>query len=66
VEEIDTRQSIYDNFITGSFGILSMLVARWYPGFGGLVYFLLIIPKTLVPWVMAAKRRKSEALLLVA
>ncbi|PYQ33403.1 MAG: hypothetical protein DMF57_09600 [Acidobacteria bacterium] len=64
VEEIDTRESIYDNFITGSFGILSMLVARWFPGFGGLVYFLLIIPKTLVPWLMAVKRRKSEALLV--
>ena len=66
VEEIDTRESMYDNFITGSFGILSMLVARWFPGFGGLVYFLLIIPKTLVPWLRAVKRRKSEVLLLVA
>ena len=26
--------------------------------------FLLIIPKTLVPWLMAVKRRKSEALLV--
>jgi hypothetical protein len=27
---------------------------------GGLVYFLICIPKTIVPWTMGVKRRKHE------
>jgi len=65
VEEIDTRERIYDNFFMGLFGLISVILAytplaRW----AGMVYFLICIPKTLVPWTMGVKRTKREAAML--
>jgi len=60
VERIDTRESIYDNFFTGVFGLISIAFAYTAIHFAGLVYFLLVIPKTAVPWIMGVKRRKFE------
>jgi len=34
--------------------------------FAGPVYFLIAIPKTIVPWTMGVKRRKAEEAMLVA
>lgn len=65
VEQIDTRESMYDNFFMGVFGVISIALAhsRW-PGLSGIVYFLIAIPKTIVPWVMGVKRRRQEELML--
>jgi uncharacterized membrane protein len=61
VEVMDTRESVYDNFFMGVFGIISIGLAhsRWV-GMAGLIYFFIAIPKTIVPWVMGTKRRKAE------
>jgi uncharacterized membrane protein len=60
VERIDTRESIYDNFFTGAFGILSIVLAFTAIHLAGLIYFLLVIPKTAVHWIMGVKRHKFE------
>jgi uncharacterized membrane protein len=61
VERIDTLERIYDDFLMGTFGILSaLLVHSPFPKFAGLVYFLIAIPKTIVPWTFGAKRRRIE------
>jgi uncharacterized membrane protein len=66
VEIIDTRESIYDNFFMGCFGVLSLVLAYVVPQFAGLVYFLIAIPKTIVPWTFGVKRRKIEQQLIAA
>jgi hypothetical protein len=65
VEVMDTRESVYDNFFMGVFGIISIALAhsRWV-GMAGLIYFFIAIPKTIVPWVMGTKRRKAEESML--
>ena len=60
VERIDTLERAYDNFATGLFGPISVVLAFTAIQFAGPVYFLLFIPKTAVPWIMGAKRRKAE------
>lgn len=65
VEIVDTQESIYDNFWMGFFGLLSIILARSpWPMFAGPVYFLLCIPKTLVPWIMGVRRRRHELAML--
>ena len=62
VEVIDTRERAYDNFFMGIFGLISLTLANvGYLGLAGPVYFLLCIPKTLVPWIFGVKRSKAEA-----
>ena len=58
VEESMTRESVVDNFATGAFGIISAAIA-WTPllPLAGPVYFLLFIPKTVIPMVFGKKRR---------
>ncbi len=67
VEEIDTLERVYDNFFMGLFGVISIILAhtRW-EGLAGTVYFLIAIPKTIVPWTMGIKRSKREAEMLAA
>jgi len=61
VERIDTLESIYDNASVAAFGLLSILLAHTpLIGFAGLIYFFIAIPKTIIPWVMGAKRRRLE------
>ncbi|HKO54681.1 MAG TPA: TMEM175 family protein [Thermoanaerobaculia bacterium] len=61
VERIDTKESIYDNLTMGCFGVLSLILANvGLVNLAGPVYFLIAIPKTIVPWVMGARRRKAE------
>ena len=60
VEKLHTKENIWDNFATGAFGLISIAVA-WTalrPGLAGAVYFLLCIPKTLIPTYFGRKRRK--------
>ena len=64
VEQHDTRESVYDYFFTGCFGIVSILLAYTAIHLAGPVYFLLFIPKTAVPWIMGVKRSKLEDALL--
>ena len=65
VEIIDTRERIYDSFFMGVFGVLSLTLANTlYIRFAGPIYFLIAIPKTLVPWIMGAKRDKAEEKML--
>ncbi len=65
VEEIDTLERVYNNFFMGLFGVISIVLARTpLFRFAGMVYFLLCIPKTLVPWMMGIKRRKREQVML--
>ena len=61
VEEIDTLERVYDDFFMGLFGVISIALAhtRWAK-FAGPVYFLICIPKTIIPWVMGSKRRRFE------
>jgi uncharacterized membrane protein len=66
VEVLDTRESIYDNLFIGMFGILSMTLAYVAPQFAGVVYFLIAIPKTIVPWTFGVKRRRMEEQLVTA
>jgi len=67
VEIVDTRESIWDNFYMGIFGVVSIAIAHSpWPRFAGMVYFLIAIPKTLVPWMMGIKRRKREQEMLAA
>ena len=62
VERIDTKESIYDNLFMGCFGLLSILLANvGLVRYAGPVYFLIAIPKTLVPWMMGMRRRKAAA-----
>jgi uncharacterized membrane protein len=65
VEEIDTLERVYDDFFMGLFGVISIILAhtRW-SRFAGMVYFLIAIPKTIVPWTMGIKRNKCEAKML--
>jgi Endosomal/lysosomal potassium channel TMEM175 len=67
VEVIDTLERVYDDFFMGLFGVISIVVAhsRW-SRYAGLVYFLICIPKTLVPWIMGVKRKKREEAMLAA
>ena len=65
VERIDTRERIYDDFFMGMFGIVSALLARSsYPQFAGLIYFLIAIPKTIVPTIFGRKRAAAEKRML--
>jgi uncharacterized membrane protein len=65
VERVDTLESIYDNFYMGAFGVISIAIAHSpWPQFAGIVYFLIGIPKTIVPWTMGVKRSKREAEML--
>jgi uncharacterized membrane protein len=66
VERIDTLESVYDNFWMGAFGVISLVVAQFAPQFAGPVYFLIAVPKTLVPWIMSVKRRRYEERLVTA
>lgn len=62
VERIDTVESIVDNLATGSIGILSTLIAQTpLIALAGFTYFLIGIPKTLVPWIM--RRRRARVVL---
>lgn len=56
----DTRECIWDNLFMGMFGILSLTIAQFAPQWAGLVYFLIAVPKTIVPWVFGVKRRRIE------
>jgi len=68
VEKIDTLESIYDNFATASFGVLSTILAFVLPGrlvgLAGFAYFLIFIPKTLIPMRMRRRRKEAEARML--
>jgi uncharacterized membrane protein len=66
VERIDTQESIADNLSMAVFGLLSLILAQFAPQFAGPVYFLICIPKTIVPWVFGTKRRKLEQRLIGA
>ncbi|MEA2238027.1 MAG: hypothetical protein QOC81_2751 [Thermoanaerobaculia bacterium] len=67
VEQIDTLESIYDNLFMGAFGLISIAIVHSpWPQFAGVVYFLIAIPKTLVPWIMGVKRKKREQAMLAA
>jgi uncharacterized membrane protein len=62
VEALMTQESVYDNFATGAFGLVSMAIA-WTPllPLAGPVYFLIFIPKTIIPTVFARKRRRTAS-----
>jgi uncharacterized membrane protein len=64
VERLDTRESVYDYFFTGCFGVFSIVLAYTAINFAGPIYFFLFIPKTAVPWIMGVKRSKLEDALL--
>lgn len=70
VERIDTLESIYDNFATGAFGVASAILGYLLPsrlvGFAGLLYFLIFIPKSMIPARMRARRRAAEAVMLAS
>jgi uncharacterized membrane protein len=70
VEEIDTLESVYDNFATAAFGVASAVVAVLLPvkaaGLAGFLYFLIFIPKMTIPWRMGRKRRATEEQMLSA
>lgn len=60
VERLDTQESIYDNLAMACFGMLSVIAANvGLVKIAGSIYFLIAIPKTIIPWVMGRKRRKA-------
>jgi hypothetical protein len=68
VEVIDTLESMYDNLGMVFFGVLSATLGLLLPlrvvGLAGYVYFLICIPKTIIPFRMARKRRAAEERML--
>jgi uncharacterized membrane protein len=67
VELIDTRERVYDNLFMGLFGFVSVALAN--AGFlrlAGPIYFLIAVPKTLVPWIFGVKRNKTEEAMLAS
>jgi uncharacterized membrane protein len=70
VEEIDTKERIYDNFATAAFGLISAILANIVPpnlvGFSGFFYFFICIPKWIIPTVMGKRRMKAEDRMLAA
>jgi uncharacterized membrane protein len=67
VERIETRERIYDNLFVGLFGVLSLLLVRSpWPQFAGFVYFLIAVPKTIIPTVFGRKRTAAERRMLAA
>ena len=60
IEQLDTRESVYDNFWSGAYGIVSIVFAYTFIQLAGPIYFLLVIPKTAVPWIMGKRRRLLE------
>jgi uncharacterized membrane protein len=64
VEENDTLESIYDNFWTGMIGVLSVIIAQTpFVGLAGFAYFLLGIPKSIIPSIMRKRRKRLEAMI---
>jgi uncharacterized membrane protein len=62
VELIDTRERVYDNVFMGLFGLISIALANFgFLRLAGPIYFLIAIPKTIVPWVFGVKRNRAEA-----
>jgi len=67
LEVIETRESIWDSLLGGMFGVISAAIAHTpWPGVAGMIYFLLFIPKTLVPSYFGDKRKKAEERMLAA
>ncbi len=65
VEIVDTLERVYDDFFMGLFGLISIVLAHTvWARYAGLVYFLICIPKTAVPWIMGVKRTKAEDAML--
>jgi uncharacterized membrane protein len=61
IEQIYTRESIYDNLAMAAFGLVSLILANaGFLAFAGMVYYLIGIPKGLIPWVMGNKRRAAQ------
>jgi uncharacterized membrane protein len=67
VEQIDTRETMLDTFFMGMFGIISIALVRSpWPWMAGPVFFLIAVPKTIIPTVMGRKRRLAEQRMLAA
>jgi len=70
VEVIDTRESVWDNFTMAGFGVVSAIMANLLPpglvALSGFMYFLIAIPKTLIPTIMRRKRAQAEQRMLAA
>lgn len=65
VEQIDTRETMIDTFVMGVIGLVSLAVAQSpWPWFAGPVFFLIGVPKTIVPMIMRRKRREAEQRML--
>lgn len=65
VEQIDTRETMLDTFFMGTFGIVSMALAQSpWPWLAGPVFFLIAVPKTIIPTIMGRKRRQAEQRML--
>jgi uncharacterized membrane protein len=61
LERIDTKESIYDNLAMASFGLISLILANaGLIAFAGLIYYLIAIPKSVIPTVMGGKRRRAQ------
>lgn len=67
VEIIDTLERVYGDFFMGLFGVISIILAHSpWPRLAGPIYFLICIPKTLVPSIMGVRRRRREQAMLAA
>jgi len=65
VEQIDTRESMHDMFWTGLFGLLSIAaVYSPLPWLAGMIYFLIAVPRTIVPTIFGKKRGEAERRML--
>lgn len=65
VEQIDTRETMLDTFFMGVIGLVSLAVAQSpWPWLAGPVFFLIAVPKTIIPMIMRRKRREAEQRML--
>ena len=65
VEQIDTRETMLDTFVMGMFGLLSIALAQSpWPWLAGPVFFLICVPKTIIPTIYGRKRRLAEERML--
>ena len=65
VERIETMERVVDNFYVGVVGLISIAIAHtsWIR-FAGPVYFLIGVPKTIVPTVYGIRRDRAEQQML--
>jgi uncharacterized membrane protein len=66
IERLYTKESMADNFVMAGFGVTSAILANVLParlaGWAGFFYFLIAVPKTIIPMVFGRARAARSTL----